>query len=204
MTAQSQVARARAHLIDELHAGLRAPGAPIVVKETAKLLKLSPTPVREALARLAGEGLVTIMEERNGFAVPRLGTCDLAECLELNRALITAATSEHGPERLSLDASMLQDPAHTIEEVVNWLVRGCDNSRIMRLIGRSGVILAPYRREEAGVIPHWMEDLQCLINGTIAGETDALHVYLQKRIELAPRIVDAVERRHRGSNIFQI
>ena len=60
-----------------LRDGALEPGARVTAKEVAEGLKLSHTPVREALSRLAGEGL---LEERrgDGFFVPELSAADIA------------------------------------------------------------------------------------------------------------------------------
>lgn len=45
-------------LRERIHSGVLAGGAPVIVQDEAARLRLSTTPVREALARLSGEGLV--------------------------------------------------------------------------------------------------------------------------------------------------
>lgn len=50
--------QALASLRDRIHSGALAGGAPVIVQDEAQRLRLSTTPVREALARLSGEGLV--------------------------------------------------------------------------------------------------------------------------------------------------
>lgn len=45
-------------LRERIHSGILAGGAPVIVQDEAARLHLSTTPVREALARLSGEGLV--------------------------------------------------------------------------------------------------------------------------------------------------
>ncbi|MDQ1193786.1 DNA-binding GntR family transcriptional regulator [Brevundimonas vesicularis] len=50
--------QALASLRDRIHSGALAGGAQVIVQDEAQRLRLSTTPVREALARLSGEGLV--------------------------------------------------------------------------------------------------------------------------------------------------
>jgi DNA-binding GntR family transcriptional regulator len=50
--------QALASLRERIQSGALAGGAPVVVQDEAERLGLSTTPVREALARLSGEGLV--------------------------------------------------------------------------------------------------------------------------------------------------
>ena len=54
--------RARSALLDAIRAGDYLQGQPLKAAEIAQHLQLSPTPVREALAYLAGAGLIA--EER--------------------------------------------------------------------------------------------------------------------------------------------
>ena len=53
------------HLRDRLQRGVLPPGAHITAVDLADELRLSTTPVREALSRVAGEGL---LEDRRGHA----------------------------------------------------------------------------------------------------------------------------------------
>lgn len=50
--------QALSSLRERIHTGSLSGGAPIIVQDEAARLQLSTTPVREALARLSGEGLV--------------------------------------------------------------------------------------------------------------------------------------------------
>ena len=64
-------------LRDVLRRGSFSPGARLAAAEIAENLHLSPTPVREALSRLAGEGL---LEDHpgQGYFVPTLTGPDIA------------------------------------------------------------------------------------------------------------------------------
>ncbi|WP_292059402.1 GntR family transcriptional regulator [Brevundimonas sp. UBA5936] len=50
--------QALASLRERIHSGSLAGGSPVIVQDEAQRLRLSTTPIREALARLSGEGLV--------------------------------------------------------------------------------------------------------------------------------------------------
>jgi len=50
--------QALSSLRERIYSGTLAGGSPIIVQDEAERLRLSTTPVREALARLSGEGLV--------------------------------------------------------------------------------------------------------------------------------------------------
>lgn len=61
-------------------------GEPLVATALAEELRLSPTPVREALARLAGEGIIEHRPGRGYFA-PSPTASDIADLYELHRRL---------------------------------------------------------------------------------------------------------------------
>ena len=88
--AETTEALARTRAIEAIQAGLLAsrwpPGTVLQEQEIARELRLSKTPVREALLTLAAKGrLVSV--PRVGYAVPGLSLADLAELFTF-RALI--------------------------------------------------------------------------------------------------------------------
>lgn len=81
----------------DLAQAARVPGAQIRVDETAKLYGSSPTPVREALWRLAGERLV-VESRRRGFFVPLPSADDLRQLyvgVELQLLAAVRAAPDH-------------------------------------------------------------------------------------------------------------
>ncbi len=74
-------------LRDELRRGVHAGGARLTANDIASRLALSATPAREALSRLAGEGL---LQDRRGqgFFVPSLSEHDLALLFRLQLELL--------------------------------------------------------------------------------------------------------------------
>ena len=206
MTNQSRVARARIHLIGELHKGTRFPGMAINVKETAEVLRLSATPVREALAHLAGEGLVVSTRCRNGFAVPRFTPSDLVDLMDvlrllLNHAIEGRAVRDH--DELQVSAAAGEDPALRIEALVAWLTEGHHNRRVTATITRMGIILAPYRRVEPALIPSWSDELDRLPAMVRTGKwRPAFRSFWHARYSRAVDIIAAVERRFAAPEIF--
>jgi DNA-binding GntR family transcriptional regulator len=82
-----------------VHRGQLKGGAPLRIEELSRILNVSPTPVREGLARLAATGLV-IHEPRKGFRVapPLTGDqfellMDARELLEVGAAGLALATA---------------------------------------------------------------------------------------------------------------
>lgn len=136
-------ARLRAAVIE----GILPPGAPIGESETAALMGVSRTPVREALLQLEREGLV-LSKKDHGFRVSPLSVRELeelfallgwlerfalershfrrsevAELRRLNRGLGRLGTDV--AQRVRLDA-----------ELHARLTSGCDNARLQEELGR--------------------------------------------------------------------
>jgi DNA-binding GntR family transcriptional regulator len=67
-----------------------APGEKLVVQRIAKMLGVSPTPVREALVELAGLGVVSLIPNR-GAVVNPFGSAQLKEMAQVRRVLESEA-----------------------------------------------------------------------------------------------------------------
>lgn len=170
-------------------------------------MRLSPTPVREALAKLVGEGLVVATGDRGGFAVPQPGPHGLVEWIEMARILSNAASAmtRLRPSIMgSPPVPTYQDPADGAEQVITWLTSACDNRQLIHRINCTHVFLASYRRAEQQVMPDWSSDLQDFVDAAQTGDTAGFHAYWQQRVDLAPALIDAVDRRYRSPNIFRI
>lgn len=103
------------------------PGRRLLVGDFTRATGLSPTPVREALSRLVGEGLIE--EHRGGgYYVPRLDARDVAEFYALARAMALAAIDQrqsrggmHRTRRLA--ASLAEPPLLAESLAAYWLER---------------------------------------------------------------------------------
>lgn len=78
--------RAYRLLLDEIQSGILAPGAVLAEVEQATRLGVSRTPLREAIARLAADGLVAQQSPRV-TVVTDLDAGDIRELFEVRRAL---------------------------------------------------------------------------------------------------------------------
>lgn len=74
------------HLRGEILTGRVAPGERLDLGEMVKRLKVSKMPVKEAIGRLAAEGLLDVQAQRGTF-VSQVDPRDLAETFEVRRAL---------------------------------------------------------------------------------------------------------------------
>ncbi|GAA1956888.1 GntR family transcriptional regulator [Microbacterium deminutum] len=97
--------RAYATLLDEIQRGLLAPGAVLAEVEQATRLGVSRTPLREALGRLASDGLVAQQSARV-TVVTAVDAGDIRELFEVRRALEETAArlaAERGDPRAFAD-----------------------------------------------------------------------------------------------------
>jgi len=187
-------------LRERLREGILAPGDRITAKEIAEALNLSPTPVREALSRLAGEG---ILEDRrgDGFFVRTLAAPDIADLYRMSLALLTTAQeADRQPHRDLAQAADLpagEDPVRAIERLFSaWVAESAsralmDNHRILALR------LAPVRRVEHHVIDDLRAEAEALLaladNAGRARRLDALQRFHSRRIELAERLAHQLD-----------
>ncbi|MCC7266858.1 MAG: GntR family transcriptional regulator [Caulobacteraceae bacterium] len=114
-------------LRSELRGGVHPTGARLTANDITARLSLSATPVREALSRLAGEGL---LQERRGqgFFVPRLTERDIVALLRLQMALLLIACDGHpspvqrlDPQRLLAATPTPPDPQRASERLLRGL-----------------------------------------------------------------------------------
>lgn len=76
-------------------------GQPLVVKDLAEEIGLSHTPVREALACLAGEGLIE-RRRGKGYFFPALTGPDVIDLFDLDWSYVHSALTLHAPRTVTL------------------------------------------------------------------------------------------------------
>lgn len=193
----------RQALIDlrgRLRDGRLEPGAKITAKEVAEALKLSPTPVREALSRLAGEGL---LEDRRGegFFVPELSAADIAALYGLSEQLLLMSQGPgralhretRPPEGLGDD-----DAVRRVERVFfAWATEA--GSRIVVEGYRTAALrLAPVRRREARFLTDLESEAQAILDLADAARrrqrSGAIRAFHGRRIALAEALAQSLQR----------
>jgi len=100
-----------ARLRDEILSGALPPGTPLRAEELAQRWSVSPTPVREALARLAGIGFVELRPQR-GARVAEASLRDVEEVYELRLLLEPVAlreSLERGDDDLGIEIGAAYD-----------------------------------------------------------------------------------------------
>lgn len=147
-TIRSQIGRIlRAQII----AGLLTPGRLYTIRGISESHSVSPTPVREAVAQLADEGLVTLSRNR-GFTVRELTEGDLDEILQIRHMLEPEAVAQIAAQGLLTDPEPLVALAREISrhaaegDMVAFLDKDRDlhlgllsvlgNGRLIRIVGQ--------------------------------------------------------------------
>jgi len=180
-------------------------GMPLVVTTLARELGLSPTPVREALARLAGEGVIDHWPGRGYFA-PGLAASDIVELYDYHQRLILWA----------IDAPVATGALIADQEEVSLLdrlervfagVAGRSGNRVLIRAQRlTSVRLRPVRAVETTVAPVTLGEVERLEdlsgNEESTGFREAVIRYHEGRMEVVASISAAVRRS--GESIDQI
>lgn len=185
-------------LRDRAMQGGFAPGRSVVIIEEARRLRLSTTPVREALAWLCGEGLME-RAPRTGYLAPRLDAplvrdrfwvrfqC-LSSSMDLTAALATSATP----------ASDLGDE-DAVRDLFDRLVRATGNRALIEIFLRVDAQLRMLSDAERLVFADAAEEARELVRIETIGSRiqllAAVDAYHRRRMENAALIVLEVERR---------
>lgn len=173
----------------------------LAATEVAGQLRLSPTPVREALARLAGEGL---LEDRRGqgYFVPRPGAADVADLYRLNQAHLLIALEPRGPgARAGAVETAAEapgdDPVGTVDRLFEGWVRARGSWTLLAAHRRVQARLGPVRGRERLVIG----DLEAEAAALLAMAADperagaGVRAFHRRRIRVADRLAGLLETR---------
>jgi DNA-binding GntR family transcriptional regulator len=115
-TQAGQRLSARASLVDDVHGALLdmlmnhnvAPGARLNIDALARGLGVSPTPVREALARMEAEGLVLKEPRRSYTVAPLIGLDDLRALIDFRLMIEPAAAAAAARHATAEQATALE------------------------------------------------------------------------------------------------
>lgn len=192
--------------LDALRADLRngrlVMGEPLTITEIADTLSLSATPVREALSRLAGEGLIEDRRGRGYFA-PRLDVSDLVELYGLRRLYLTEALAI---DDIASASPPDPDPAgHApgrLAQLLDWIIARAGNRALFDAYRQAGERLAAAVRveprvfavaDEAARLDHALPE-----TARVARVLESLH---EERRRRAPELIRAMRA---GANIASL
>ena len=162
--------RAYCALRDELAKVSRPPGSQIRVDETARELSISPTPVREALAMLAGERLVHSCRRR-GFFVPKPSANDLVQLYILSEMyLLTAvhmqSAQQQTPISIEFEAAAKINDGCSVARVFIAILARAESSSILDYGALIIERLAPARLAESpDLVDRERDELASLVEG---------------------------------------
>jgi DNA-binding FadR family transcriptional regulator len=174
----------------QLREGTRLPGSPLEPAVIGDELGTSFTPVRDALHRLVGEGLVE-NPQHNGFAVPRPTEQALRDLYGWAGEVVgLAAARMRAPLASGPDRAVGEDATEALFLSIADATGNREHARTMR---RLTTRLAPYRRVEArhfADIESERDALTALVR-TNAGAPlgRALARYHRRRVAATPEIL---------------
>jgi len=180
--------RIHEHLFSRIINGELAPGVRIRDTEVSQALGVSRTPVREALIRLAREGLLENRHHR-GFIVTPLTAETVAQTYPIIRALecralrdVPALSDRARNELYSLNARIGEKAADTAERIRldnawhHTLLAGCGNARLLQLLAEQKAVVRRYEftyMVQPDLVRRSMGDHETILNELEAGNRDA-------------------------------
>lgn len=180
-----------------LQAGRYAPGQRIDPATLASEFNTSPTPVRFALYRLVGEGMVTD-HARNGLRVPLLNEVALRNLYDwMERLLLMACDIGEAPtfqktgkpELVAADGDLVK----LTWQLFDAIARATAHGSLHHAVKQANDRLAPIRRAKQGLLEHGFEELSELNRHWQARDIPslktALRDYHERRKQLVPCIV---------------
>lgn len=192
----------------QLRSGALVMGEQLTAGEISRALNLSQTPVREAFARLAGEGLI---EERrgSGFFAWRLDAVDLIELYDLQAAYLRAAVEPQfvsGDGRWAAVSELIagraeHEPQTAVEAIFLHLAQEGRNLALQRAHRLLADRLAAPRRAEAEIFPlpqvaqEWRALAALLSHGELKDLLAWIDAYHAVRRGAAGAIVSAMRSR---------
>lgn len=181
-----------------LRSGLYAPGQRIDPATLAAEYRTSATPVRFALYRLVGEGLLED-HGRGGMHVPLPTEVALRDQYDWMEGLLLMACETGFTQRAS-DAAARQDPPSREDDLVKktWqlfdaIAKATGRIQLGQAVRLANDRLAPVRRAKQDLLEQPLEELSTLVRHWQAHDIPALkaalHDYHARRRQLVPCIV---------------
>lgn len=190
-------------LMERALAGAFSPGARIDVNEIAEADGVSPTPVRNALNRLVGAGLL-VSHSNEGFFAPILSEQDLRELYDSCAALLGLAIA-----RAEIAPPPKPAPIHSAhgdgaieqrtEAALRDIMQLCANTQLCAALDNIALRLRPVRAHESEVIVNGAAELRRILRAYEARDFTELDrligAYHRRRIRLAPKLLAQTQQR---------
>lgn len=208
-----------AHLKEEILAGTLRPGSPLRQEEIAARFGISRLPVREALARLEGEGLA-VLRPRRGYIVTDLDAEEIADLCDIRALLEERAGYLATLRRSDADIARLRGLLEEIDRLDadggisvadfatrnlafhEWLFAPCGRQHLIRLMATLRGSIERYARMTAAVAgslgnaqaEHWQ-----ILAAYETGDADAVARLCRRHVEgTGERLVAALATRRQG------
>lgn len=192
-------------LRDELRAGVHRAGSRLTANDIAERLNLSQTPVREALSRLAGEGL--LLDRRGqGFFIQSLAELDLIALFRLQLELLLIACEGERSSLPHIDLGRLVPTATETPSDATFVLASerlfrvfawASSPPLARHLGRLQDQLAPLRAVEPRVLHGLPAEFGQLLDIISTGATgrvrSELKAYFGRRIGVAAALIRALD-----------
>lgn len=182
----------------QLREGTRPPGTPLEPAAIGDELGTSFTPVRDALHRLVGEGMVE-NPLHNGFAVPRLSEQALRDLYAWNGQLIAMMLGQLRGRSDEISTGLkhaLGENPTTSETLFLAIAAASGNREQIRAIAQLNDRLAPCRRAELKLFTDAEDEIVGLLRQIASPEISStirvLAAYHKRRISAALQILDAI------------
>lgn len=192
-------------LREELRAGVHSAGSRLTANDIAERLSLSQTPVREALSRLAGEGL--LLDRRGqGFFVQSLAEQDLIALFRLQLELLLIACEGERSSLPHIDLGRLVPTATETPSDATFVLASerlfrvfasASSPPLARHLGRLQDQLAPLRAVEPRVLHGLPAEFGQLLDIISTGATETvrneLNAFFGRRIGVAAALIRALD-----------
>ena len=190
-------ALALATLRERAAAGAFHPERPIVIRDEARRLGLSPTPVREALAWLGGEGLVQ-RAASSGYLGARLDAGRLKSRYAFRLQCVRLALEAAGPPPAPDGGAPA--PSEAPQATFRRIIQCSGDESLEAAFERVSLQLVMVRGPEARLLgdpdPQAREIAESLRRGDAPSLLRAVETYHRRRIELAAALLVELAGRH--------
>lgn len=161
------------------------PGQSVVVVEEARRLRLSTTPVREALACLCGEGLFE-RSPHEGFLYPRLDAGLIRDRLAFRLGLLEAALEAGSSQALGSPSGADGAPVVLLHQQFARVIRAGGNQAALDAYRRVAAQLSGLRKAERRFFGDVDQEALDLLSSLGRGEAGpAVAAYHRRRSEAA-------------------
>lgn len=191
-------------LTERVLSGAIPPGARVDANEIAAADGISPTPVRNALNRLVGAGLL-VSHSNEGFFVPYCTEQDLRDLYDSSAALLGLAIARSANARTLSKTVPAQDAIADgsielrTETAFRQIMSLCANRRLCGALADISLRLRPVRLLEGEWIANRDAELRRILHAFEAPDLSELNrlinAYYGRRIRLAPRIIARMQDR---------